>query len=83
MVARFILDLRSIDNEDPHSFRTTMSSFKLGAFTGNIGAPLGVEDSMWVGPADDIANECDKYEEEVVPFGVWDAPLEAARYEFL
>ncbi|TCD65328.1 hypothetical protein EIP91_002814 [Steccherinum ochraceum] len=70
MVARFILDLRSVNNEDLRGFRTTTTSLNFGAYTGNIGAPLG--DSMWTtDPAEDIANEChEQSENEVVLFGV-------------
>ncbi|TCD64580.1 hypothetical protein EIP91_003876 [Steccherinum ochraceum] len=45
-------------------------NFNIQSFNGNIGAPLGIEDSTWVtGPADDVANERDKqYVEAAVPF---------------
>ncbi|TCD64598.1 hypothetical protein EIP91_003863 [Steccherinum ochraceum] len=71
LLARFMLDLRSV-NEQGSSKSRTMSSinFNLQSLGGNIGAPLGIEDSTWVtGPADDVANERDQqYEEAAVPF---------------
>ncbi|TCD64399.1 hypothetical protein EIP91_004115 [Steccherinum ochraceum] len=91
LLARFILDLRSVYEEHASSKVRTMSSIHFNA--GNIGAPLGVEDSTWVsGPADDVAHERDlQYEEAVIPFraglglglgldgeDVEDVPLEGA-----
>ncbi|TCD64590.1 hypothetical protein EIP91_003886 [Steccherinum ochraceum] len=71
LLARFMLDLRSV-NEQGSSKPRTMSSinFNIQSLSENIGAPLGIEDSTWVtGPADDVANERDKqYEEATLPF---------------
>ena len=46
--------------------------FTARAFAGNIGAPLGVEDSIWVsGPSDDVVNRHDEEHEEAdEPFRV-------------
>ncbi|TCD64592.1 hypothetical protein EIP91_003888 [Steccherinum ochraceum] len=71
LLARFMLDLRSV-NEQGSSKGRTMSSinFNIQSLGGNIGAPLGIEDSTWVtGPSDDVANERDlQYEEAAIPF---------------
>ncbi|TCD64406.1 hypothetical protein EIP91_004122 [Steccherinum ochraceum] len=71
LLARFILDLRCMNDTGSNKLRTISSiKFVGGSLGGNMGAALEVEDSMWVtGPADDIANGRDQqYEEVAVPF---------------
>ncbi|TCD64407.1 hypothetical protein EIP91_004123 [Steccherinum ochraceum] len=73
LLARFLLDLRSVHEEGSAGGTAhTVSSvnFAAGSLGANMGAPLGIEDSTWVsGPADDVANERDqRYEEATVPF---------------
>ena len=71
--ARFILDLRSINftgSRDPASHSMSTIRFSMRSLAGNIGAPVGDEDSTWLsGAADDVANEHgEQYEEADVPF---------------
>ncbi|TCD64403.1 hypothetical protein EIP91_004119 [Steccherinum ochraceum] len=71
LLARFILDLRNIHEQGPRNLRTMSSvRFAVQSFGGNMGAPLGIEDSTWVsGAADDVANDRGlQYEEAAVPF---------------
>ncbi|TCD64589.1 hypothetical protein EIP91_003885 [Steccherinum ochraceum] len=87
LLSRFMLDLRSVTAQGSSKGRTMSSiNFDIRSFGGNIGAPLGIEDSTWVtGPADDVANERDQqYEAAAVPFhaglglDVEEVPLETA-----
>ncbi|TCD67786.1 hypothetical protein EIP91_011972, partial [Steccherinum ochraceum] len=72
LIARFILDLRSVYEEGPHS-STGVSTIQFSPRTlaGNMGAPLGIEDSAWVSsPAEDVADNHDEdYEDAAIPFG--------------
>ncbi|TCD64593.1 hypothetical protein EIP91_003889 [Steccherinum ochraceum] len=71
LIARLMLDLRSVNELGANSSRHLSSiNFNARSLGGNIGAPLGIEDSTWAtGPADDVANERNKqYEEVAVPF---------------
>ncbi|TCD69385.1 hypothetical protein EIP91_007732 [Steccherinum ochraceum] len=73
LIARFILDLRSVYEEGSRVTGTTVISsvrFNVHSLAGNMGAPLGIEDSTWVsGPTDDVAdNHDEKYEEAAIPF---------------
>jgi len=70
LIARFILDLRSIyypaENEGPHE--TTTMNFAPGRFMGNLAAPVG-EDSTWnSGSSDDVeADRGNQYQESKEP----------------
>ncbi|TCD61018.1 hypothetical protein EIP91_009157 [Steccherinum ochraceum] len=70
LLARFILDLRSVHESGSNAPQNVSSVVFAASLGGNMGAPLGIEDSTWVtGPADDVANEHgQQYEEAVVPF---------------
>ncbi|TCD64586.1 hypothetical protein EIP91_003882 [Steccherinum ochraceum] len=71
LLARFMLDLRSINEQGSNKSRTMSSiNFDIRSLGGNIGAPLEIEDSTWAtGPADDVVNDHDHQSEEaVVPF---------------
>ncbi|TCD62428.1 hypothetical protein EIP91_006910 [Steccherinum ochraceum] len=67
LTARFILDLRSVYYKGSSQQSHVLSTVK---FAGNMGAPLGVDDSIWMSsPADDVRNARDEeYEEEEDPF---------------
>ncbi|TCD61338.1 hypothetical protein EIP91_008581 [Steccherinum ochraceum] len=67
LTARFILDLRSVYYKGSSQQSHVLSTVK---FAGNMGAPLGVEDSIWMSsPADDVRNARDEeYEEAEDPF---------------
>lgn len=89
LIARFILDLRSVYEEGSSISGTTgtgVSSVRFDprSLAGNMGAPLGIENSTWVsGPSDDVIDNFDeKYEEVAIPFRAGlgleiEVPLEA------
>ena len=53
LVSRFILDLRSIYTFHPDDHRATQSTISFACrITGNIGAPLAEEPSLWVNAAE-------------------------------
>ncbi|TCD64402.1 hypothetical protein EIP91_004118 [Steccherinum ochraceum] len=88
LLARFMLDLRSVNKQGSGKPRTMSSiNFDIQSLGGNLGAPLGIEDSTWVtGPADDVANGRDQQHEEVaVPFcaglglDIEELPVESGR----
>ncbi|TCD71061.1 hypothetical protein EIP91_000153 [Steccherinum ochraceum] len=69
--ARFLLDLRSVYEKGPDEIRTVSTiQYAVQSLSGNMGAPLRIEDSTRVsGPADDVDHDRDQqYEEAVVPF---------------
>ncbi|TCD64405.1 hypothetical protein EIP91_004121 [Steccherinum ochraceum] len=71
LLARFMLDLRGINEHGSSRPRTVSSvNFNIASLGGNVGAPLGVEDSTWAsGPTDDVVNERGhQYEETAVAF---------------
>ncbi|TCD65311.1 hypothetical protein EIP91_002797 [Steccherinum ochraceum] len=72
LLARFILDLRSVYDKGSHDAHS-LSTVRFGgvdSLAGNMGAPLRTDESTWVSStADDIANEQDhQYHEVVIPF---------------
>ncbi|TCD66267.1 hypothetical protein EIP91_001596 [Steccherinum ochraceum] len=72
LIARFILDLRSADDEASGSQPTaaTMSSVNFGhrSFAGNMGAALSIEGSTWISNAgDDVMESRDEQGNETSP----------------
>lgn len=65
LASRFILDLRLAFHKPDTTNRVSTVRFA-SSFIGNMGAPLGTEDSTWVsGAADDVVNEHVNHQEEV------------------
>jgi len=83
LIARFILDLRSVCYPDPHNDTTiTTLSFVSNSFLGNLAAPFGGERSTWlIGTTDDGTVE--KYEESEHPLSIGLVPVDSsAAFEF-
>ncbi|TCD64604.1 hypothetical protein EIP91_003869 [Steccherinum ochraceum] len=86
LLARFLLDLRSVYESGSRDLQTMSSlNFAARSFGGNMGAPLVNGDSIWVSrPADDVASgRSPLYEDAAAPFraglelGIEGVPLES------
>ncbi|TCD63928.1 hypothetical protein EIP91_004775 [Steccherinum ochraceum] len=73
LIARFILDLRTVYHKDPNpgNGSRAMSTIQFGArsLVGNMGAPLSLDESTWASsPADDVTGgHTEIYEEALDP----------------